>query len=119
MVEAEVTEKDSQADYEQAMKDASAKRASDSKALAESEAEQADLQSSLEELKAEKKASKKELAANANYIMSLHSECDWLLQYFDVRKEARSGELDSLSKAKAVLSGADYSFLQVTSATVR
>merc|ERR1719359_773534 len=33
------------------------------------------------------------------------SECDWLLQYFDVRKEARTSEIDALGKAKAVLSG--------------
>jgi len=32
-----------------------------------------------------------------------------LLQYFEVRKEARASEADSLGKAKAVLSGADYS----------
>ena len=30
-----------------------------------------------------------------------------------VRKEARAGEIDALKKAKAVLSGADYSLLQV------
>jgi len=113
MTEAEVTEKDSQADYEQAMKDAQSKRATDSKALAESESEKADLEASLEELAAVKKSSTKELMATEQYIGALHSDCDWLLQYFDVRKEARTSEIDSLSKAKAVLSGADYSFLQI------
>merc|ERR1719329_277816 len=102
------------------MKDGSAKRSSDSKALAESEAEKADLQSSIEELTAAKKSGQKEVAATKKYIMSLHSECDWLLQYFDVRKEARQGEVDALTKAKAVLSGADVDdFLQVGSSTVR
>jgi len=43
-------------------------------------------------------------------IANLHGECDWLLKYFDVRKEARTGEIDSLKKAKDVLNGADYSF---------
>jgi len=116
--EAKVIEKDSQADYEQMMKNGAAKRASDSKALAESEAEKADLQSSLQQLTSQKKVSKKELAATADYIMSLHSECDWLLQYFDVRKQARDSEIDSLSKAKAVLSGADFAFLQVASSSM-
>jgi len=115
MTEAEVTEKDSQADYEQAMKDAQAKRATDSKALAESESEKADLEASLEELTAAKKSAGKELKATNSYIMALHSDCDWLLQYFDVRKEARSSELDSLTKARDVLNGADFSFLQVGS----
>merc|ERR1740130_1800567 len=49
------------------------------------------------------------------YISALHGECDWLLQYFDARKEARAGEIDSLGKAKAVLSGADFSLLQTAS----
>jgi len=115
MTEAEVTEKDSQADYEQAMKDAQTKRATDSKALAESESEKADLEASLEELTASKKSATKELMATEQYISALHSDCDWLLQYFGVRKEARDSEMDSLSKAKAVLSGADYSLLQVAS----
>merc|ERR1740138_979357 len=115
MTEAEVGEKDSQADYEQAMKDAQAKRATDSKALAESQSEKADLEASLEELT----AAKKELMATDKYISTLHSECDWLLQYFDVRKQARTGEIDAMVKAKAVLSGADYSFLQIGSLKAR
>ncbi len=42
--------------------------------------------------------------------------CDWLLKYYDVRKEARASEIDALGKAKAVLSGADYSLLQTATA---
>lgn len=44
----------------------------------------------------------------------LHLACDWLLSNFDSRKAARAGEVDSLKKAKAVLSGADYSLVQKT-----
>jgi len=40
-------------------------------------------------------------------LQVLHKDCDWLLQNFDTRKEARADELDALGKAKAVLSGAD------------
>ena len=50
--------------------------------------------------------------ATEKYISSLHGECDWLLQYFDVRKTARTDEIDSLTKAKAILSGASFSLLQ-------
>merc|ERR1712194_608125 len=52
-------------------------------------------------------------------IGSLHGECDWLVKYFDVRKEARVGEVEALSNAKAVLSGADYSLIQSKSFLVR
>jgi len=37
---------------------------------------------------------------------------NWLLKFFDIRKEARTGEIDSFKKAKAVLSGADFSLVQ-------
>ena len=38
-----------------------------------------------------------------------------LIQYFDVRKAARTSEIDALGKAKAVLSGADFSLMQTSS----
>merc|ERR1719263_2172458 len=115
MTEAQTAEKDSQADYEQFMKDSAAKRAEDSKTLSDKEGTLADMQAALEKQTDEKKSTGKELAATMQYIASLHSECDWLLQYFDVRAEARASEIDALGKAKAVLSGADYSLVQTKS----
>eukprot|EP00927_Polykrikos_kofoidii_P014525 TRINITY_DN1638_c0_g2_i3.p1 TRINITY_DN1638_c0_g2~~TRINITY_DN1638_c0_g2_i3.p1 ORF type:complete len:153 (-),score=44.97 TRINITY_DN1638_c0_g2_i3:111-533(-) len=112
MTEAEVSEKDAQADYEQFMSDSQKKRAEDSKAIEEKQSARAEIAENLETSKSENVATKKELAATLEVIASLHSECDWLLQNFDVRKEARSGEMDSLAKAKAVLSGADFSMVQ-------
>jgi len=108
MTEAETTEKDSQSDYEQAMSDAKEKRAADSKALTEKQATKAEMQSELEANTEAKASAGKELMATEGYIASLHAECDWLLKYFDMRKEARAGEIDSLGRAKAVLSGADF-----------
>merc|ERR1712137_289480 len=84
----------------------------DAKALTDKEAASADLSSSLQRSEADKKADTRELMGTMKYIASLKAECDWLLQYFDVRKQARTDEIDSLQKAKAVLIGADYSFLQ-------
>merc|ERR1719223_888195 len=48
MTEAKTTEKDAQADYEQMMKDSSAKRADDSKTLSDKQGTLADLQASLQ-----------------------------------------------------------------------
>merc|ERR1719311_631866 len=112
MTVAKTEEKDAQGDYEQFMKDSAAKRADDSKSLSDKEAALADMQASLEKSTEDKASATKELGATLQYIQSLHSECDWLLQYFDVRKEARTSEIDALGKAKAVLSGADYSLVQ-------
>jgi chromosome segregation ATPase len=115
MTEAKTAEKDAQADYEVLMKDSATKHVADSKLLTEKTATKADLEGDLETYTEAKASSGKKLMATEAYISSLHSECDWLLKYFDVRKEARDAELDSLSKCKAVLSGADYSLVQTRS----
>jgi len=112
MTEAETSEKDAQADYEQMVADSSEKRKADSKSLQQKGSAKAELEGSLEEHKEHRADGAKELMATMEYIHSLHMECDWLVQNFEVRKEARAGEVDSLKKAKAVLSGADYSLLQ-------
>jgi len=115
MTTATTEEKDSQADYEVMMSDSAEKRASDAKALTEKGAAKAALEGDLEAHKEEKASLGKELAASLEYIQSLHAECDWLMQYFEVRKSARASEIESLGQAKAVLSGADYSLLQTRS----
>jgi len=117
MTVAETEEKNAQEEYETAMADSGEKRAQDSKALTDKEGARAELKAKLEEMEADKKSASKELASVTSYAASIHSECDWLLQYYSTRKEARADEIDSLQKAKAVLSGADYSFLQLRRAS--
>jgi len=119
MTEAEVTEKDAQADYETMVKDSAAKRIADSKTLEDKSATKADVEAKLLKLQEDKTSTAKSLHATLKVIAQLHTECDWLLQYFNVRKEARADEIDSLVKAKAVLSGADYSLLQTQSHSLR
>merc|ERR1712083_610811 len=113
--ETEVNEKESQAEYETFMTDSAAKRADDTKAIADKEATKADLGAEVEKLTAENAATMKEAMATAESIKDLHLDCDWLIANFQARKEARSSEVESLKNAKAVLSGADYSFLQTRS----
>ncbi|CAK0799547.1 unnamed protein product [Prorocentrum cordatum] len=111
MTEAETEEKDSQADYDTTIADAKDKRMTDSKALTSKAAAKADLESDLQAAKDDKASTAKELMVTDKYLSQLHAECDWLIQYYDAREQARSGEIDALGKAKAVLSGADYSLL--------
>merc|ERR1712187_455906 len=87
MTEAKTQEKDSQADYEQLMNDSADKRATDSKSLTQKVAAKADMESSLQSHTEDKEESAKELMVTDKYIASLHSVCDWLLQYFEARKE--------------------------------
>mmetsp|Transcript_89939 Transcript_89939/g.173109 ORF Transcript_89939/g.173109 Transcript_89939/m.173109 type:complete len:683 (+) Transcript_89939:66-2114(+) len=112
LVESETEEKDAQIDYEVAMKRSVEKRVKDSKSLVEKESIKGDLEAAVEMHVESKEAEQKELMATVRYMQSLHLECDWLLKYFDVRKEARNSEIDALGNAKAVLRGADFSLLQ-------
>jgi len=107
-----------QEEYERTMKDSGEKRAMDSQTLSDREASKADMKSAVEESRGEEKSSEKKLMSTNRYLVSLHRECDFLLQYYDVRKQSRADEIDALQKSKDVLSGADVSLLQ-RSRTVR
>merc|ERR1719197_1186758 len=114
MTEATATEKDAQADYKAFMADSADKRAEDSKTLTDKEGALANLQAELNSNKDSMAGATKELGATNQYKSSLHAECDWLLKYFEQRKAARTSEIEALGNAKAVLNGADYSFLETT-----
>ena len=101
------------------MADSAEKRATDAKSLEGKEAAKADTEEALQGHTADKDSTSKELASTLESIAALHSECDWLMQYFDARTEARTSEIESLGNAKAVLSGADYSLLQASVRSVR
>merc|ERR1719401_650316 len=116
---AEAEEKDAQADYETLMTDAGNKRTADSKALTDKAAAESRGREMLQAETENKKGLGIQLMETEQVLGNLHSECDWLLQYFDVRKAARADEIEALGKAKAVLSGADYSFLQTRQAALR
>jgi len=114
LTEAETDEKNAQEEYDRTMADAKDDRVDLSKTLKDRSATKADLESDIEGLKATKKSTTTELMATEKMLSDLHGECDWLLKYFDMRVNAREGEIDALGKAKAVLSGADYSLLQMS-----
>merc|ERR1719162_404944 len=115
----EVDEKDAQTDYETLMADSQEKRALKSKTITDKESAKAATEGEVQDNTESKKSKTIEAMETAKYIGGLHEECDWLLQNFDARQSARSGEIDALGKAKAVLSGADYSLVEVTSVRLR
>merc|ERR1719261_934830 len=110
--EIEVEERESQKEYEQFMKDSAEKRATDAKAIEDKESAKADLEAKLLKDEESKTSTMKEAMATHQYLADVHGDCDWLLNNFDSRKAARAGEVDALTKAKAVLSGADFSLIQ-------
>jgi hypothetical protein len=112
-------EKNAQEDYETAMADAKEKRIADVTSLGDKMSAKAETDAALEKHTDDKASNTEELQGNAQYIASLHADCDWLLEKFDQRKEARADEVDAMLKAKEVLKGADYSLLQTTHSHLR
>merc|ERR1719305_744336 len=110
----EVDEKDAQKDYEKLIADSAEKRALDSKAITDKESAKGQAEADLQTDTDGKKGKTTELMETDKYLAGLHQECDWLLKFYDTRKEARNGEMDALGKAKDVLSGADYSLVQTS-----
>jgi len=107
IVASKVEESEAQKEYETLIGDSAMKRRQDSKSLGDKESAKADLEGALQHLAKEEKSTKFEVVATAETLRDLHMECDWLLSNFQVRKEARSDEIDALKNAKAVLSGAE------------
>jgi septal ring factor EnvC (AmiA/AmiB activator) len=106
-------ENDAQEEYEQMVNDAAEKRTADTKSIEEKTAVKAGLEADIVKMGDDKASEEAELMATKQYIADLHADCDWLISNFETRKEARTNEIDALKKAKAVLSGADYSLVQV------
>merc|ERR1719199_2153416 len=105
MLEAEAGEKDAQKEYEQMMKDSADKRAEDSKTMTDKESALAQTEGALEQHKSDKMSTGKELSETMMYIAGLHGECDWMLSNFETRKEARTGEVESLKEGMDALNG--------------
>jgi len=115
MQQNENDEATAQKEYEEMMADSALKRKADSETITEKDSQKAGLETDLVTAKDAKKGKEAELLNTREYISQLHGSCDFLLQNYNLRKEARASEVDALKNAKAVLSGADYSLLQTES----
>merc|ERR1719160_807148 len=98
--ELEFGEKDAQSEYETMVLDAAAKRAADSKSIAEKEAAKAEVEAEVIANEDKKKAETDELMATKQYIAELHADCDWLIENYGMRKEARANEFLALMAKK-------------------
>merc|ERR1719440_1564264 len=99
-----------QKEYEELMTDSAASRAQSAKSITDKEASRADLETKLQETKESKALTTETLEDIALTVNHLHTSCDFILENFDTRKEARTNEGESLKNAKAVLSGASFGF---------
>jgi len=114
MNENKMEEEQAQKAYEKLSSDATAKRSASAESLADKESALAAAEGELLDLKVELKETNGDHMEAKQTESNLHAECDFLIANFEARKQARDDELEALDKAKAVLAGADYSFVQVS-----
>merc|ERR1719345_521858 len=95
MQEAEMEEKDAQDDYEKLMFECSNKRSTDSTAMTDKSTAKAEMETELLANQDAKEASGTELKGVLDYIAGLHGECDFLLENYKQRKDARASEIDA------------------------
>merc|ERR1719161_3467576 len=108
MKDAEYEEKTSQSDYAKLMSESEDSRAAASKGIVTKTASKAEVEAKLELTKEALTAVSTDLDLIASALGDLHMQCGFLLQNYDLRKEARTNEIESLKTAKAILSGANF-----------
>lgn len=60
-----------------------------------------------------REGTERDLTALEDTKAELHDSCDFLMSNFDARQAARAEEMDSVDKAKAILSGATFAEIQL------
>merc|ERR550537_1793254 len=107
--EGEYEEKTAQKDYAELMADSQAMRAGDTTSLTGKEKTKAETETELMATKEKRAQTATDLKQAATVNQDLHASCDFIMQNYDLRVEARTAEIESLKNAKAVLSGASFS----------
>merc|ERR1719198_2743919 len=99
-------ESTAQKDYVELMGESQASRAQDVKSINDKEAAKAEVGAKKTAAKEKEIGDFKDLDIIHKYVVELHGSCDFILENYDVRKEARKAEVESLKQAKAILAGA-------------
>merc|ERR1719386_593805 len=108
MQEAARDEQTAQKEYVELMSESQESRAQDVKSITDKKESRAVLEEKITESKEARKMAFDELNNIHEYVSELHNGCDFVIENFDLRKQARSNEMESLKNAKAVMEGADF-----------
>jgi hypothetical protein len=107
LASARTAEEKAQKEYDDLMGDSRTARSQNSKGIVDKSATKAGLEGKLEETKAKQMLTLDEMNNVHKYLSEVHSDCDFLLNNFELRRAARANEIESLKNAKAVLAGAN------------
>jgi len=98
-------EAEAQATYESFVKESDAVIAQLSKGVATKAEKISSSQVELEQAKSDLASTGDELASLEQYKADLHQQCDFVVQNFSIRQQARLQEIEAIQKAKSFLSG--------------
>merc|ERR1719428_2314194 len=110
LTEGEHAEEMAQKDYENLMAASQKTRTTNAESITEKESASAEWTEKIENAKTEQASTTEALAKVKEYIAGLHSSCDFLVENYGARKEARTNEVEGLKNAKSVLAGANFGF---------
>jgi len=108
MAAAQNEEKTAQAEYERLVADTKKEVSDANKSLTDSQDVKATTEEAHLDTKEKNKSETAALASSNAALATRHEQCDFIVEHFEERREARTSELDGLSNAKAVLSGANF-----------
>merc|ERR1719387_2863489 len=106
MAQAKFDEKTAQTEYVTLMAESQTNRADALKSITNKKTARSELEEKLVEAKEQRHMAFDELNNAHTYVAELHSSCDFIVENFDLRKEARANEMESLKSARAVMQSA-------------
>merc|ERR1719240_1621802 len=96
--------------YDSYMKDSNAAIETMSKSIVTKSEELATVDERKAKADGDLKSTEMDLLKLAEYKMNLHTQCDFVMKYFDIRQQKRAEEIEALQQAKAIFSGANFGF---------
>jgi regulator of replication initiation timing len=109
---AQMEEAAAQKAYEEGLANSQTSRETTSKEVVAMQTHKAELEEKTHETKASHRTLEAEMKSIVTKIASLHQECDFIVANYDLRKNARSQEIEAMRNAVAILSGANFALTQ-------
>jgi len=102
------SEQKSQQDYSLFVKDTKSSIDAVRSALEAKQKQRAEAESEKSETEEAQLANNVEVSKLQDLLKAHHLDCDFVLKYFDIRQKSREEEINAITDAKSILSGADF-----------
>lgn len=106
--ELQLTEQNGQKNYAEFVAVTTASIEADRTSIAQLEEAVATAEGEKTETEESQLANDASLAKLNELLVATHTDCDWIMKYFDLRQKSRAEEMDAIESAKAILSGAKF-----------